>query len=331
MSKWIRSGALAGAAGLIADLHGDFGALAADAGLRAELLADPDLPIEAAAVPRFLDLASDRLDCPSFGLQLGQRQDMTLFGPLGPLIRNAANVGDLVRNLVDFFPLHTQGAIVALNEEADDWLMTYDLAADVHPSHRHVVELGFSVLIAEIARHVPNWRPAYMAFRHAPPSDRMWHDRLFGRNLLFNGDRNALMLDAGLLKHPIRITGGDQGQTPGIARPGPALADLVPFHTERLVRASLPSRLLAVSEAARLLRLSTRSLQRRLAASGTSFAAIVDAVRADLALAYLRDSDLTVAQIAETLRFSETSALSRAVRRWHGRTPRTLRKRARPA
>ena len=65
--------------------------------------------------------------------------------------------------------------------------------------------------------------------RHATPSDRRWHDRLFGRNLLFNGDRYALMLDAGLLNHPIRITGGDQGQTPGIARPGPRRSRTFPY------------------------------------------------------------------------------------------------------
>lgn len=330
MSKWVRSGALAKAADLVADLHGQFSALAADAGLRAESLANADFPIEAAAVPRFLDLASERLGCPSFSLQLGQRQDMSLFGPLGLLIRRAANVGDLMHNLADFFPLHTQGAIVALSEEAGQWLMTYDLAAGVYPSHRHVVELGFSVLVAEIRRHSPDWRPTYMAFRHSPPSDRRWHDRLFGQKLLFNADRNALMLDAALLAQPVRAGDVNPGHASSIARPGPDITDFVPFYTERVVRASLPSRLLTVDETARLLRLSTRSFQRCLAASGTSFEAIVDAVRADLAFAYLRDSDLTVAQIAETLRFSETSAMSRAVRRWHGRTPRELRHHIRP-
>src|SRR3546814_12037691 len=70
--------------------------------------------------------------------------------------------------------------------------------------------------------------------------------------------------------------------------------------------------------------MSKRSLQRRLTAAGTSFDAIVDSVRSDLAYAYLQDSRLSVAQIAETLHFSETSALSRAVRRWYTVSPRAL-------
>src|SRR3546814_15402456 len=96
-----------------------------------------------------------------------------------------------------------------------------------------------------------------------------------------------------------------------------------------MVRASLPSRLLTLDDVARLLRLSRRSLKRKLAASAPSFEAIVDAVRADLALAYLKDSGLTIYQIAEPSHFSATSALSRSVRRWPGLTPRHLRGTAR--
>lgn len=330
MGKWVRSGALAGAIDLVAELGGDFGALAAEAGLRADLLGNPDMPIDVAAVPRFLDLASERLRCPSFSLRLGQKQDMSLFGSLAPLIRNAATVGELTRNLVHLFPLHTQGAIVDLSREGDGALVNYELAADVHPSHRHVVELGFSILVAEICRHCPEWKPDHIAFRHAAPPDRRWHDRLLGPNLLFNADRNALLLDAALLTHPLRSAEaparGNAAPLDGIGAP---LAPLMPFETERLVRASLPHRLLTLADAAKLLGLSRRSLQRRLAASATNFEAIVDAVRSDLALAYLRDSSLTVAQVTEILRFSETSALSRAVRRWHGQSPREIRQRQR--
>ena len=73
------------------------------------------------------------------------------------------------------------------------------------------------------------------------------------------------------------------------------------------------------------LRLSPRTLQRRLAADGASFEQLLDAVRADLALYYLRESRLSVAAVAEILQFSETSALTRACRRWHSASPRAVR------
>lgn len=332
MGKWVRSGVLTEAADLVDELGGDFAALARQAGLPPDLLDEPDLPIDAASVPLFLDLAAERLNCPSFGLRLGQFQDLDLFGMLSLPIRNAPTVRDLLYNIAAFYPLHTQGAIISLAEDGEDILLTFELSFGVYPSHRHVVELGFSILSGEMRRYRPGWQSAYVAFRHAPPPDTRWHHRLLGPHLLFNADRNALLLDAALLALPRARAIADPVPATPSDRDHPRRADLLPIHTERLVRASLPSRLLTVSDAAMLLGISTRSLQRRLAAAGTGFEAITDAVRSDLALAYLRDSRLTVAQIAETLQFSESGAFSRAVRRWHGLTPREIkRKRVPPA
>jgi AraC-like DNA-binding protein len=324
MGKWIRAGALGGARQLVEDVGGDFAALARDCELRADFDAHPDLPIAASAVPRLLDLAAQRLDCPTFGLQLGQRQDFSLFGPLGGRIANARTIGDLIANLAALFPLHTHGAIVALKQDGTDTYISYELSSDVHPSHRHVVELGYSVLIAEIRRHLPDWSPGFIAFRHAGPMAMHAHKQLLGAIPLFNADQNLMLLDKDMLACPLA------SRTPQRHVNAPALgSDMNPrtvaLDTERVVRLALPARLLTVDDTAKLLGLARRTFQRQLATEGTTYEAIVDAVRADLALAYLRDSNLAVAEIAETLQFSETSALTRAVRRWHGKSPRRLR------
>lgn len=332
--KWVRSGVLAQADALVAELGGDFPAIARAAGLDPRDLDDPDTPIPVLAVPRLIEQAARALACPSFALQLGQRQKIDLFGPLAPLFASAATLGALLRDLVDFFPLHTQGAIVGTEADPEGVLMTYELAsfeaeAEPYPAHRHIVELGFSVFVGEVRRHVPGWVPAEVRFRHEAPADLAWYHRLFGTALLFNADRNTMLADSALLAAPTR--GGDaalHGQLAAehraAARQQPGLAAAA---AERVVRAALPFHPVTLAEAARLTRMSRRTLQRRLNASGTSLDRIVDAVRADLAHAYLRDSALSVAQIAEILQFSETSALSRAVRRWHGASPRAIRQR----
>ncbi len=324
MSKWIRAGALGGARQLVDDMDGDFAALAKACELRADFDAHPNLPIAASAVPRFLDLAAQRLDCPSFGLQLGQRQDFSLFGPLGSLIANARTIGDLVANLAALFPLHTHGAIVALKEDGSETFISYELSSDVHPSHRHVVELGYSVLVAEIRRHLPDWKPGFIAFRHGGPKMMRVHKRLLGATPLFNADQNLMLLDKALLARPLAKR-PSQGHDSALAHAIDMEPRPVALDTERVVRLALPARLLTVGDTAKLLGLTRRTFQRQLATEGRTFAAIVDAVRADLALAYLCESELSVAEIAETLQFSETSALSRAVRRWYGKSPRRLR------
>jgi AraC-like DNA-binding protein len=102
------------------------------------------------------------------------------------------------------------------------------------------------------------------------------------------------------------------------------LQGLVRTRTETIVRTLLPFAPCDLATTARMLGAAPRTLQRRLAAEDTSFDEIVDLVRADLALSYLKDSSLAVAEVAEILQFSETSALSRAFRRWHGVSPRQL-------
>lgn len=67
-----------------------------------------------------------------------------------------------------------------------------------------------------------------------------------------------------------------------------------------------------------------RTLQRRLAAKGASFSALVDATRRRRALERLAAGSTPVAEIAAGLGYAAPSALTRAVRRWTGRPPQHL-------
>ena len=72
---------------------------------------------------------------------------------------------------------------------------------------------------------------------------------------------------------------------------------------------------------ARSLYMSARTLQRRLAHEGTSFNVMLDSLRRDLSLHHLEQVDTALAEIAYVAGFSDSSAFSRAVRRWTGKTP----------
>lgn len=74
--------------------------------------------------------------------------------------------------------------------------------------------------------------------------------------------------------------------------------------------------------------LSQRSLQRRLAAEGTSYQAVLDAMRAAMARDYLERTDLSTEEIAYLLAYRDASSFFRAFQNWTGTTPGTLRRRA---
>jgi AraC-like DNA-binding protein len=83
----------------------------------------------------------------------------------------------------------------------------------------------------------------------------------------------------------------------------------------------------SLAQAAIALRLPERSLQRRLAAEGTSYQAMLDEVRYGAALEYLAEPRTALAEIAYLLGFGDEGAFHRAFQRWAGITPGEQRRR----
>jgi AraC-like DNA-binding protein len=92
-----------------------------------------------------------------------------------------------------------------------------------------------------------------------------------------------------------------------------------------MIRALLPFTDSSLGAIARALAISPRSLQRRLLEARTTFDELREQVREDLALKYVQQSNLRLAEISELLGYSQQSAFSRAFKRLRGVTPRQFR------
>lgn len=75
---------------------------------------------------------------------------------------------------------------------------------------------------------------------------------------------------------------------------------------------------------------SLRQLQRRLAEQSLSFKDLVEQVRREQVLHELRHTGLPLGEIAQRAAYAEPSSMHRAVRRWTGLTPLTVRQRLSP-
>ncbi|MEM9457427.1 MAG: helix-turn-helix domain-containing protein [Myxococcota bacterium] len=80
------------------------------------------------------------------------------------------------------------------------------------------------------------------------------------------------------------------------------------------------------NEVAMMLAMSPRTLARKLATEGTSFATLLQKVRQERARQYLRSDDRSLSEIAALLGFSDATAFSRAFRGWEGQSPSTWRR-----
>jgi AraC-like DNA-binding protein len=92
-----------------------------------------------------------------------------------------------------------------------------------------------------------------------------------------------------------------------------------------IVADRLGSGRLTLGDVARELGLSDRTLRRRLREAGTSFSALVERKRVDLAREWLTDTDFDLKHISFLLGYSEPAAFSRAFKRRTGSSPGRLR------
>jgi AraC-like DNA-binding protein len=112
--------------------------------------------------------------------------------------------------------------------------------------------------------------------------------------------------------------------------PRPAGGALAPVVSAR-IEAALPGEVTAET-IAQAMRMSSRTLQRRLEDEGARFSVLLDEVRDRSARKLLADPRVSLVEIAARLGFSDLAAFSRAFKRWTGLPPGAFRRtRAKPA
>jgi AraC-like DNA-binding protein len=174
------------------------------------------------------------------------------------------------------------------------------------------------------------WRLLGVTFRHAPPAegDEAEYERVFGAPVEFSAARDALFLERRLLDVPLRTK--DPRMLAILDRVALEWMKRVPA-SERFVdrvRREIADEChggrIELKAIAKRMRVSARSLQRRLQHEGLSFKRVVDDVRRELAMKYL-STDLSVSEIAFLLGFSDRAVFHRAFKRWSGVTPEVFR------
>lgn len=99
---------------------------------------------------------------------------------------------------------------------------------------------------------------------------------------------------------------------------------------EEILSPQLHQRLPPLTEVARKLGLPSWTLRRRLQQEEqTRFQDIIDETRQDLAVSYIRDTELALGEIAFLLGFSSPGAFQRAFKRWTGQPPGQFRRQQR--
>lgn len=330
----IRAASLRGFAPLVRELGGDPDELLRRHGISAEALSTDDGLVSITAHDRMLDAAAVELDCPDLGLRLADSQDLSILGPLALAIEASSTVAEALECASQFLFVHSPALSVAVEPDprgqAGVVALTYRKDLRESPYSPQAMELGIG-LFHRVALALVNgsFGLRSVELSHPPISPLSRYAEFFGGEVHFSCPAGALRVDRRMLDErfhsaddTVRKVALDylQRRHP---EPEHTLANQVHLALAESVGTTEP----AIGNVARVLAMTTRTLQRRLAAEGTSYGQILDDVRRTAAHRFITTTDLPFGQVALLVGFTEASALTRAVRRWHGASPRELRRR----
>lgn len=253
-----------------------------------------------------------------------------MLGVIGYAMLHAANVGAAVDCLARFATLINDSISPRIEVSADHVVFRRSEAPRIARLSQLVVAapLGTLTLIRQLAGlSQAQLRPLEVAFQHGSPGPEIeqQYREAFGCAPIFHASELRLVLPRACLDRP--LVRADDGLFSYLARHAAQLQRKLT--TSSSFSARVREQILATIRqgepqqlhSAKLLGCSERTLQRRLRDEHTSFAALVDEVRASLAQLYLDDSKLAIYEVAFLLGYSEPSAFNRAFKRWTGHSP----------
>jgi AraC-like DNA-binding protein len=290
---------------------------------------DPEARVSLEAVHSMLEGAVERARDDTLGLKLGRRMCLGAGGLFDYGMQSAATLRDALSFAERYMallsdPLHVGFEIIgtraAIRLECESpWPR---VAADFASSAWYKLHIVGQV---PSSAHVECWFP------YARPADLGPYERTFdGAVLRFDAPFRGFAFDKTYERAP------GPGAEPALHSMLRARLDSLMGHVARTRTMTTAVRRLVVQEIGRenalsesalakrvatAMRMSRRTLSRKLEQEGTSFFAEADAVRRDMAVAYVLDRRLALTEVAFLLGFSHVESFHRAFKRWTGETP----------
>jgi AraC-like DNA-binding protein len=275
-----------------------------------------------------LDLAARATENGCFGLDLAANQgDPRDNGLLVYTALSSKTLGEALKVLKRYFHVLNEAIDVSVVIAPREVTIDYHLSDTRLATPRQAMEFGAANFVRTL-RFLTNsrLRPVEVKFRHSRNQEIAKFERFFGCPVRFGTRQNSLTFSRRQLALPLatadkRLHGLLTGYCEEILANREDSSPDLRHRAERII-AKLLCRGEAETEAvAHELGMSVRTLARRLGDLGVSFGQILDELRHDLAVRYLRDQNLSLSQIAFLLGYSELSAFSHAFRRWTRTTP----------
>ena len=277
---------------------------------------------EVETLAAFYDDAAVRLEQPNLGLDLIDAIGRGAYGLAEFGIRAAPTIREAMRRLARFSVLLNEATVVEIEETEETFRVHQRIPGHPLSGGRHANEYFIAVLLA-IGRTITSGVlvATEVWFSHPAPQDLSRHRTVFGTaTLSFDQRDNGLAIHRSIADVPL------ESADPALMQAIDAQADrLLETRTtddflghvreamSRFLREGAPG----LADIAKLLGMTPRTLQRRLAEHETSFREVLDGLRSDLH-ARLVAQGISSEEAAFRLGYADMGSFRRALRRWGG-------------
>ena len=263
-----------------------------------------------------------------FGLHFGEAAHAFFGGHiLFSVMMNCPTVGDALEKFFRYHSLMADIHEMRITREGTYASVRLETLRPGVKLHRHHSEAVLGIVVTALRRLSENRiDPVEVRFAHPEPADATEHERVFRAPLLFRQPGNQMIIRKEDLALPIFLADPDllealerfaDERVEDLYRQDTWADRVTRSIGQMLSRGERPG----IEAAAQGLAVSTRHLQSRLKAEGVSYQQLLDRIREEMALRYLRKPEVTICDIAFLLGFSEQSAFNHAFKKWTGKTP----------
>ena len=284
---------------------------------------DPDERVPLQSVHAWLAAAIEHTRDPDLGVRAGALMSSGDAGVIDYVLDSASTVADALDVTSRYMRLLNDAVDCRLEVDGSRVLFRIDARVTQPAAAEDFMLTGFYASHTWL-RSIPDLE---FWFTHSAPSSLLEYRRTFGQTAFrFGAPCSGVTFSRAYLQQ--RLERADPNLHAITRRLADImLAELPPesaLFSERvkaLVARELATPRLSTSWVARRMRMSSRTLARRLEAENTTFFALLDDARRDRAMRLMEDRSLTLTEIAFVLGFAHVASFHRAFRRWTGRTP----------
>ena len=281
-----------------------------------------------------LEKAVTLIDDPAAGLKAAENLHPSHLGALGYAWLASSSLETAIRRAQRFSRMYNENIEMRVYEEPGVLKVVY-LPDQSSPASALVADSQLaSLLVLCRLNFGSSLVPVFVRMIRGSPTDaKPWHE-FFGTKVQFDQVENSLAISSRDASKP--LTGSSPAMVAlheDVIRR--QLADLdrsdILNRTLAAIMEQLPSGSVSEVSIAKDLNMTPRTLHRKLGEKDLSFRILLTNVRKELVKRYIDDPAYSVTEISFLLGYADTSAFSRAFRRWYGKSPTESRRQMRSA